>query len=57
MTFWFTINILFVDGFFFLLQDAIKHNSYITEERKIEKGDIEKGFKSADEIIEGSSYI
>uniref|UniRef100_A0A672VF73 FAD-binding PCMH-type domain-containing protein n=1 Tax=Strigops habroptila TaxID=2489341 RepID=A0A672VF73_STRHB len=37
--------------------DAIKHNSYITEERKIEKGDIEKGFKSADEIIEGSSYI
>lgn len=46
-----------MDGFFFLLQDAIKHNSYITEERKIEKGDIEKGFKSADEIIEGSSYI
>ncbi|NXD62564.1 AOXB oxidase, partial [Eolophus roseicapillus] len=36
------------------IEDAIKHNSYITEERKIEKGDIEKGFKSADEIIEGS---
>uniref|UniRef100_A0A672VF71 FAD-binding PCMH-type domain-containing protein n=1 Tax=Strigops habroptila TaxID=2489341 RepID=A0A672VF71_STRHB len=40
-----------------LALDAIKHNSYITEERKIEKGDIEKGFKSADEIIEGSSYM
>lgn len=39
--------------FFFLLQDAIEHNSYITEERKLEKGDIEKGFKSADKIIEG----
>ncbi|NXF31839.1 AOXB oxidase, partial [Nyctibius bracteatus] len=36
------------------IEDAIEHNSYITEERKIEKGDIEKGFKSADEIIEGS---
>ncbi|NXE07252.1 AOXB oxidase, partial [Lophotis ruficrista] len=36
------------------IEDAIKHNSYITEERNIEKGDIEKGFKSADEIIEGS---
>ncbi|NWY50174.1 AOXB oxidase, partial [Chionis minor] len=36
------------------IEDAVKHKSYITEERKIEKGDIEKGFKSADEIIEGS---
>ncbi|NWX23762.1 AOXB oxidase, partial [Aegotheles bennettii] len=36
------------------IKDAIDRNSYITEERKIEKGDIEKGFKSADEIIEGS---
>ncbi|NXY85208.1 AOXB oxidase, partial [Alcedo cyanopectus] len=36
------------------IEDAIKHNSYITEERKVEKGDIKKGFKSADEIIEGS---
>ena len=40
-----------------MLQDAIKHNSYMTEERKIEKGAIEEGFKSADEIIEGSSYM
>lgn len=36
-------------------KDAIKHNSYITEERKIENGDIEKGFKSDDGIIEGMS--
>ncbi|GAB0191707.1 aldehyde oxidase 2-like [Grus japonensis] len=39
------------------IEDAIKHNSYITEERKIEKGDIEKGFKSADEIIEGELHM
>ncbi|NXN36407.1 AOXB oxidase, partial [Rhinoptilus africanus] len=39
------------------IEDAIKHKSYITEERKIEKGDIEKGFKSADEIIEGELHI
>uniref|UniRef100_A0A8C9L858 Aldehyde oxidase n=1 Tax=Pavo cristatus TaxID=9049 RepID=A0A8C9L858_PAVCR len=36
------------------IKDAIKHNSYITKERKLEKGDTEKGFKSADKIIEGS---
>ncbi|NXP28878.1 AOXB oxidase, partial [Scytalopus superciliaris] len=39
------------------IEDAIKHNSYITEERKIEKGDIVKGFKSADEIIEGELHM
>ncbi|XP_027534025.1 aldehyde oxidase 2-like [Neopelma chrysocephalum] len=39
------------------IEDAIKHNSYITEERKIEKGDIVKGFKSADEIIEGELHV
>ncbi|XP_064518045.1 aldehyde oxidase 2-like isoform X1 [Pseudopipra pipra] len=39
------------------IEDAIKHNSYITEERKIEKGDTVKGFKSADEIIEGELHM
>uniref|UniRef100_A0A8C3PM34 Aldehyde oxidase n=1 Tax=Calidris pygmaea TaxID=425635 RepID=A0A8C3PM34_9CHAR len=39
------------------IEDAIKHKSYITEERKIEKGDIEKGFESADEIIEGELHV
>ncbi|XP_031409921.1 aldehyde oxidase 2-like isoform X1 [Meleagris gallopavo] len=39
------------------IKDAIKHNSYITEERKLEKGDIEKGFKSADKIIEGELHM
>ncbi|KAM6200351.1 aldehyde oxidase 2-like [Sarcoramphus papa] len=39
------------------IEDAIKHNSYITEERKIEKGAIEEGFKSADEIIEGELHM
>ncbi|KAM9286947.1 LOW QUALITY PROTEIN: aldehyde oxidase 2-like [Morus bassanus] len=40
-----------------MTEDAIEHNSYFTEERKIEKGDIEKGFKSADEIIEGELHM
>ncbi|KFP51668.1 Aldehyde oxidase, partial [Cathartes aura] len=39
------------------IEDAIKHNSYMTEERKIEKGAIEEGFKSADEIIEGELHM
>ncbi|KGL97385.1 Aldehyde oxidase, partial [Charadrius vociferus] len=39
------------------IEDAIKHKSYITEERKIEKGDIEKGFKSADQIVEGELHM
>ncbi|KFV43182.1 Aldehyde oxidase, partial [Gavia stellata] len=39
------------------IKGAIEHNSYITEERKIEKGDIENGFKSADEIIEGELHM
>uniref|UniRef100_A0A8C6Z9C6 Aldehyde oxidase 2-like n=1 Tax=Nothoprocta perdicaria TaxID=30464 RepID=A0A8C6Z9C6_NOTPE len=34
-----------------------QHNSYITEERKLEKGDLKKGFKSADKIIEGELHI
>ncbi|NXC42799.1 AOXB oxidase, partial [Penelope pileata] len=39
------------------IKDAIKHNSYITKERKLEKGDVEKGFKSADAIIEGELHM
>ncbi|XP_019378737.1 PREDICTED: aldehyde oxidase 3-like, partial [Gavialis gangeticus] len=39
------------------IEDAIRHNSYIGKEKKVEKGDIEKGFNSADEIIEGKMHI
>ncbi|KFP71281.1 Aldehyde oxidase, partial [Acanthisitta chloris] len=39
------------------IKDAIKHHSYITEEIKVEKGDIVKGFKSADEVIEGELHM
>uniref|UniRef100_A0A7M4EPV2 Aldehyde oxidase 3-like n=1 Tax=Crocodylus porosus TaxID=8502 RepID=A0A7M4EPV2_CROPO len=39
------------------IEDAIKHNSYIGKEKKVEKGNIEKGFNSADEIIEGEMHI
>uniref|UniRef100_A0A8C3S4B4 FAD-binding PCMH-type domain-containing protein n=1 Tax=Chelydra serpentina TaxID=8475 RepID=A0A8C3S4B4_CHESE len=39
------------------IEDAIKHNSYFGKEKKIEQGNIEEGFKSADEIIEGEIHI
>ncbi|KYO33619.1 hypothetical protein Y1Q_0008773 [Alligator mississippiensis] len=39
------------------IEDAIRHNSYIGKEKKVEKGNIEKGFNSADEIIEGKMHI
>ncbi|KAM6080395.1 LOW QUALITY PROTEIN: aldehyde oxidase 2-like [Theristicus caerulescens] len=39
------------------IEDVIEHNSNITEESKIEKGDLEKGFKSADDIIEGELHM
>ncbi|KAH1185126.1 hypothetical protein KIL84_013067 [Mauremys mutica] len=38
-------------------KDAIKHNSYFGKEKKLEQGNIEEGFKSADEIIEGEIHI
>ncbi|XP_014374705.1 aldehyde oxidase 3 [Alligator sinensis] len=39
------------------IEDAIRHNSYIGKEKKVEKGNIERGFNSADEIIEGKMTI
>ncbi|KAJ6665275.1 hypothetical protein lerEdw1_004324 [Lerista edwardsae] len=35
------------------MQEAIKHNSYFGEEKKIEQGNITEGFKTVDNIIEG----
>ncbi|XP_074858018.1 aldehyde oxidase 2-like isoform X2 [Carettochelys insculpta] len=39
------------------IEDAIKHNSYFGKEKKVEQGNIEEGFKSVDQIIEGEIHI
>ncbi|KYO33620.1 hypothetical protein Y1Q_0008774 [Alligator mississippiensis] len=39
------------------IEDAVKHNSYFGSEKKVEQGNIEEGFKSVDEIIEGEMHI
>nr|XP_056717292.1 aldehyde oxidase 3-like [Euleptes europaea] len=39
------------------IQDAIRHNSYLTEEKKIEQGDIENAFQTVDRIIEGENRV
>lgn len=38
----------------FTIEDAIKHQSYLGEERSIRQGDIEKGFAEAEHVLEGS---
>lgn len=42
-------------SFFFLpvTQDAIKHNSFLCPEKKLEQGNIEEAFEKVDQIVEG----
>uniref|UniRef100_A0A8C4LM03 FAD-binding PCMH-type domain-containing protein n=1 Tax=Equus asinus TaxID=9793 RepID=A0A8C4LM03_EQUAS len=37
------------------IEDAIKHNSFYGSELKIEKGDLQKGFLEADNIVSGTA--
>ncbi|KAG9473350.1 hypothetical protein GDO78_016495, partial [Eleutherodactylus coqui] len=39
------------------IQDSIKHNSFFEPVRKMECGNVEEAFKSADHILEGEDYI
>ncbi|XP_074071454.1 aldehyde oxidase 4-like [Macrotis lagotis] len=39
------------------IEEAIKHNSYLFKEKKIEKGNVDKAFKHVDEVIEGEVHI
>uniref|UniRef100_A0A8D0GBI8 FAD-binding PCMH-type domain-containing protein n=1 Tax=Sphenodon punctatus TaxID=8508 RepID=A0A8D0GBI8_SPHPU len=39
------------------IKDAIKHNSYFGEEKKVEKGNVEEAFKTANQIIEGEIHV
>ncbi|XP_048342384.1 aldehyde oxidase 3-like [Sphaerodactylus townsendi] len=38
------------------IEDAIWHNSYLIEERKIEQGNVDEAFYTVDQIIEGESH-
>ncbi|XP_060113024.1 aldehyde oxidase 3-like [Heteronotia binoei] len=39
------------------IEDAIQHNSYFLEEKKIEQGNVEEAFQTVDRIIEGENHI
>uniref|UniRef100_A0A6I8N722 FAD-binding PCMH-type domain-containing protein n=1 Tax=Ornithorhynchus anatinus TaxID=9258 RepID=A0A6I8N722_ORNAN len=39
------------------IKDALKHSSFLTDEKKIEKGDVEKGFQQVDQITEGEIHV
>ncbi|XP_060113087.1 aldehyde oxidase 3-like [Heteronotia binoei] len=39
------------------IEDAIQHNSYFGEEKKLEKGNLEEAFRTVDRIIEGESNV
>ena len=41
----------------FTIDDAIKHESYIGEERYLQHGDIEKGFAEAEHYLEGTILV
>ncbi|XP_035879007.1 aldehyde oxidase 2 [Phyllostomus discolor] len=41
----------------FTIEDAIKHNSFLCPEKKLEQGNIEEAFGKVDQIIEGEVHI
>ena len=41
----------------FTIDDAIKHNSYLGDERSLHQGDVDKALAEADQTVEGSILI
>ncbi|XP_042522937.1 aldehyde oxidase 2 [Dipodomys spectabilis] len=41
----------------FTIEDAIKHNSFLCSEKKLEQGNIEKAFEMVDQIVEGEVHV
>ncbi|XP_077926154.1 aldehyde oxidase 2-like [Halichoerus grypus] len=39
------------------INDAIKHNSFLCPEKKLEQGNIEEAFEKADQIVEGEVHV
>ncbi|XP_012594522.2 aldehyde oxidase 2 isoform X1 [Microcebus murinus] len=41
----------------FTIQDAIKHNSFLCPEKKLEQGNIKEAFEKVDQIVEGEVHV
>ncbi|XP_025785416.1 aldehyde oxidase 2-like [Puma concolor] len=41
----------------FTINDAIKHNSFLCPEKKLEQGNIEEAFEKVDQIVEGEVHV
>ncbi|XP_052605482.1 aldehyde oxidase 2 [Peromyscus californicus insignis] len=41
----------------FTIEDAIKHNSFLCPEKKLEQGNIEEAFGNVDQIVEGEVHV
>uniref|UniRef100_G1Q5J1 aldehyde oxidase n=1 Tax=Myotis lucifugus TaxID=59463 RepID=G1Q5J1_MYOLU len=39
------------------IEQALEHNSFLSDERKIEQGNVEQAFKHVDQIIEGEIHV
>ncbi|XP_077010735.1 aldehyde oxidase 4-like [Tamandua tetradactyla] len=39
------------------IEQALEHNSFLSAEKKIEKGDVDQAFKNVDQIIEGEVHV
>nr|KAF6336124.1 hypothetical protein mMyoMyo1_000773 [Myotis myotis] len=39
------------------IEDAIKHNSFLCPEKKLEQGNIEEAFEKVDQIVEGEVHV
>ncbi|XP_067326697.1 aldehyde oxidase 3-like [Anolis sagrei] len=39
------------------IEEAIQHNSFLSNEKKIEKGNIEEAFETVDKILEGEIHV
>ncbi|XP_019491153.1 PREDICTED: aldehyde oxidase 2-like [Hipposideros armiger] len=44
-------------GVFAVTQDAIKHNSFLCPEKKLEQGNIEEAFEKVDQVVEGEVHV
>uniref|UniRef100_A0A8C7ANJ9 FAD-binding PCMH-type domain-containing protein n=1 Tax=Neovison vison TaxID=452646 RepID=A0A8C7ANJ9_NEOVI len=41
----------------FTISDAIKHNSFLCPEKKLEQGNVEEAFEKVDQIVEGEVHV
>ncbi|XP_051786771.1 aldehyde oxidase-like [Erpetoichthys calabaricus] len=42
---------------FFTIEEAINHQSFFSPQRKLERGDVDVGFETSDQILEGEIYM